>query len=404
MDLRLVTASLLLLGTAAMAQLPTPPAPVIPTTTPAQDPDKPKQTPADAVKELTSERDRLAREIAYAQERAKNGKAFLASKFSAKPQAFKSIDAGVTAPPMPVMQMPAQPRTARLATKDEIASHTDDTMLIVNGRALPQGVFDQVMAYLAATPASGDESARAQRALFDLVRIEAVASSFEENEAAERVGGIQAELEAGKSIAELAKSVGTVPGANADGRIEVTRNSAFGPRFEQIAFSTEAGKRTRPFRNAMGIVILQVESMEKGASPELDKVIATALQVPYTPEAEALQKSHLAVNTGQVDIFARDQKALDLLPEMFRRPAPMMQPAPTQGVNVEVIQKQMKQLMEDMKALQGSVDPDAVKKLQIMQQQYDMAKQQLRAAEAAGTSFDAVNEVKVEGVPPVKKN
>ena len=82
----------------------------------------------------------------------------------------------------------------------------------------------------------------------------------------------------------------------------------------------------------------------------------------------------------------------------------MMQPAPTQGVNVEVIQKQMKQLMEDMKALQGSVDPDAVKKLQIMQQQYDMAKQQLRAAEAAGTSFDAVNEVKVEGVPPVKKN
>ena len=51
-----------------------------------------------------------------------------------------------------------------------------------------------------------------------------------------------------------------------------------GPKAEQIAFSLPAGQRSRPFRSAQGYVVLQCESVEKGTSPELDKVIAHALQ------------------------------------------------------------------------------------------------------------------------------
>lgn len=404
MDLRLLPASLLLLGNAAIAQIPLPPAGQTPP--PAQDPDKPAPTPAEVAKQLQAERDRLAREIAYVQDRAKNAKALLADKLASKPQTFKTIDAGVNAASVPPMA-PTQPRAARVATAEELGNHANDTLLIVNGRAIPQKAFDDVVQYLAASPSSGDEPMRAQRALFDLIRIEAVASAFEDNEAAERVGELLGQLDAGKTPAELAKAVGTVPGASPEGKIEVTRNSVFGPRFEQVAFTTEAGKRARPFRNANGLVILHIDSIEKGATPDLDKAIGTAIQVPYSPDQAALQKAHLAVNTGQVDVLARDQKTIDMLPEMFRR---AMTPAPGQDliqqgtvelkpVDNTAAMKQLEQLSAEMAALQGKTDEQSKKRLQALQQQYIDLKVKIR-----GGSDEAPVEIKQAPTEPVKKN
>lgn len=405
MDLRLVTAAVLLLGTSAFAQLPIPGASPKPAPA-AQDPDKPQPSPEQVLQELKAERDRLAREIAYVKDRARNAKSLLSDKLANKAPTWKAIDAGTNAPALQPMAMPAAPRLARVATKEELGNHANDTLLIVNGRAIPQRAFDEIMQYLAQSPASGDESLRAQRALFDLIRIEAIASSFEDNEAAERVGGILGQLDGGKTMAEMAKAIGTVPGSSPEGTIEVTRNSVFGPRFEQIAFAAEPGQRVRPFRNANGLVILKVDRFVKGETPDQDKVVGTAIQVPYSPDPQALQKSHLAVNTGQVDILARDQQAFDMLPEMFRRPTGGVAPAPlpTQHVDTTAIMKQLEQLGADMAALQNKTDDESKAKLQVLQQQYGELKRQLRSAEAGGQSPDEIKLDTVPAKPPVKKN
>jgi hypothetical protein len=294
-----------------------------------------------------------------------------------------------------------QPRAARLATADELANQPEDVMLVVNGRPILRAHYNQLVQFMAGNPASGDEKMRSQRALYELIRTEAVLSSFEEHEAAEKVNELHAQLDAGKSMADLVKSVGTVPGASPEGRIEVTRNSAFGPRLEQVAFTTEAGQRARAFKTANGIVLLHVEKVEKGASPDLDKVVATAVQVPYTDKPEALQKTHMAVNTGQLDILARDQATLDLLPDMFKQSAPVVQPAPIgPRVDIAEVTKRLEALQVEMSALQGKTDEDSKRKLQELQDLYGQLKRALRAQEvreAAGET-DAVKPPKVE--PP----
>ena len=399
MDLRLATSLALLLG-AAHAQ---PPVPAVQDPAPApapaaQDPDKPKPTAEQEAQALAAERDRLQREIAYVRERAQHAKANLSQKFAPKAPTWKAIDAGVQPQPVAPVPSPAQRRPARVANPDELSDHGSDTMLVVNGRPVSQAQFDQVVEFLAQSPSTGDASMRAQRVLFDLIRIEAVAAAFQENEAAERTGDLLGQLDAGKSIQELAQSVGTVAGASPEGRVELTRNSMHGPVFEHAAFTTEAGKRARPFRNAHGLVILQVESVVKGETPDTDKVVLHAIQVPYTADAQALQKVHNSVNFGQVDLVVRDQQTLDLLPQLFR-PMPAMPPAaPVPGRDTTAIEQALQQLTTEIAALQDATDDAAVARRAALQARYDQLKHELRAA-AGDATEDQVEPVRIEPAP-----
>lgn len=397
MELRLVTVSLLLLGTTALAQTPPAPTPIQPavpgqplapnaTQAPAQDPDKKQQSPEQILKDLAAEKERLAREIAYVQEHAKNQKAMLAQKLAPKPQHWKAIDAGVSAPAFQPMT-PMTPRFARLATTEEMANRSNDTLLLVNGRAVTQGMFDELQQFLAGNPAAGDESRRQQVAMFELIKIEGIAAAFEENETAERVGDLQNQLAAGKSIQELAKSVGVVRGASPEGKLEITRNSMFGPRLEQVAFATAAGQRARPFRHTEGVVILQVDKIEKGASPEQDKVHAAAILVPYSPDAAAVTKAQTAVNTGQIDLLVRDERTMAMLPAMFKKPAtpPMPVLTPDQG---QRLQQELDQIGRDMAELQKQDNPEAQQKLKLLNQRQAELMAQLRAADGVSTDGD----------------
>ncbi len=402
MDFRIFPTLALLLG-AVHAQIPAPPPPAQPPTpAPAQDPDKPALTPAQEAQALTAERERLEREIAYARDRAQHAKANLAEKLAPKPKTWKAIDAGVAVAPIQAVPPPTQPRPARVATPDDLAEHPNDTMLLVNGRPIPQRVFDELTAFLGQMPSAGDEAMRAQRALYDLVRIEAIASQFQDDEAAARTQDLVGQLDAGKSVAELAKAVGTVTGADPDGKLELTRNSIHGPYFEQIAFATAPGTRARPFRNDRGIVILQVDRLDKGAQPELDKVVLHAIQVPYTADPEMLQKVQNAVAFGQLDVVARDQKTLEMLPEMFRRqPAIVPAPQPSPGVDQTAVMQALEQMSAEIAALQGKEDADSKARLQALQTRYEQLKTGLRSRMAPVDRDDAAKE-KADTPPPGK--
>lgn len=368
---------LLAVPTLALAQTPPAvPAP-LPPVSPPQDPDRPvKRTPADELRDLHAERERLRREIAYVRERAKNVRQQLASKFGPRTAAHRAIDAGGVTPPTPVGPAPTVPRFARVATNDEIANHPADTLLLVNGNPIPQGVFDELMAHLRSSPDSGDEPTMMQRCWYELIRTEAVAGAFPDSDAAERIAEVLANLEAGKSVTEMAQNIGTVPGAAANGQIEIPRNSPLGLRIEQVAFQTPAGKHSRPIRTASGLVVLQVERVEKGANSQLDKVIASAVLVPYSADPVQMQKASLAVNTRQIDLLARDQKVLDSLPPMFKLPAA---PQVVQAPEDSRLQFRMEELNAEIAKLKDATDEASVKRRTALEQEYATTKQRLQA-------------------------
>lgn len=384
MDVRLVLASLLLLSVTATAQgnvKPVAPAtPAAPAATPAatapaaQDPDKPAPKPADVIGELTREKERLQSEIEYAKTRAKNANSMLATKLGVRGQSFKSIDAGTSAAapaPAPVL------RKARLMAPQEAEGQPADVLLVVNGRPVRQGQFDELMEYLKTSPSSGDDSLRAQRVLFDLIRTQSVVAAFPENPAEGQIGDVLGQLESGTAITELAKSVGTVQGAQPDGSVEVTRNSFLGTKFEQVAFTVAAGKHSRPFHTTHGLAIVQVDSVEKGASPELDKVKAHVLQVPWQAEAAVLQKAQAAAASGQVDILVRDQKVMDMLPALFK-PAEAVATQGFDGADSEVgaLQDTLKQIEAAIAKLSTAGTEEAKAQLK----QLDQQRQQVQAA------------------------
>lgn len=326
MFLRLTLGSLLLMSVAPAqqkAQDPVKPPAVNPGDGPvradAQQP-APQQpaplTPAQQAEQLNKEKQRLQQEIDYTKQRATDAKALINQKLAQRKPTFKTIDAGTSSLSAPAPM--AARRSMRVMTPDELASQPADVMLLVDGQPVMRSAYDSLMEYLAKAPNPLDENLRSQRAMFELIRTQAVASAFPNNEAAGQIADVYGAIEGGKSVADLAAAVGTLPGAAEGGRVEITHNSIFGTMVEQMAFTTPVGSHSKPFLTTKGFAVVGVDSVEKGATPDLDKVIAHVLQVSYVGPDGALQKAEMTANSGQVEIVVRDEKVAELLPALFR--------------------------------------------------------------------------------------
>tara|TARA_R110002072_G_scaffold4174_9_gene29623 strand:- start:1944 stop:3146 length:1203 start_codon:yes stop_codon:yes gene_type:complete len=368
MFLRLAMAAPLALAAALPAQL-TPTTPVKPTTPVAPTQEVPTQepTPAERLEILKKEKERLHLEIKFATERVQQAKSLLSTKLQRGKPVFKSIDAGKPASAVPIAPPRVQRKYARIGNAEEMNFGGNTMMIMVNDRAISQASYDGVMDYLRESGNTGTEELRAQRVLFDLIRVEAVASQFLENEGEIKLSENLALLEDGtKSMAAAAAEFGSVAGAKEDGAVQVTRNSILGPYFEYVAFSTPVGKMSRPFRTTNGYALIKVDSVEKGAQTGLDKVLCHVVQFAYSPDQKVMQQAQFKVNSGQVDIRVRDQAVLDLLPALFKPPVARATP-------LQQAQQQIKQIETLLKEL-GDTDPEKAK---ILNEQ--LGKMRLRA-------------------------
>ncbi|MEZ6037493.1 MAG: hypothetical protein R3F29_08435 [Planctomycetota bacterium] len=351
----------------------------------AQDPEKQQgPTPQQELESLQSEKLRLQKEIHYAQGRVADAKNLLRNKLNRPEHNFRAIDAGASAASQPLAAPRQQRKAARIGTAEELGQQPEGTMLVVEGRGISQGFFDKVMDYMREHSA-GDEAVKAQRVLFDMIRTEAMAAAFYESEGEAKFGDVLGQLQQGKSVAELAKETGSVNGADPEGRVEVTRNSPHGPFFEHIAFTTEPGTDAAPFRNAFGYVLMHVDSIEKGATPEQDKAICHVAQVGYADRAE-VARAQLRVNTGQIEVIVRDQEVLDMLPALFKPTVngPTGANIPDRRLMMEQQIKSMKDRIEQLEANGGSKDEiDALRnKAEAMQKMLEeMAKPVMLDAE-----------------------
>ncbi|MCA8952926.1 MAG: peptidylprolyl isomerase [Planctomycetes bacterium] len=371
MDLRIISASLLLSAfTVAPAQsgATPPPAATKPAPTPdqaatgaAQDPqpqEAPKPavqepTPAEQIAQLRAEKERLQREIEYAKDRASHASAMLAEKLGQRGQNFGSIDAGTNQPARPAaMEM----KKARVFNDEERGTYGDAVMLVVDGMPVQQAEFDSLMGYMKELTNSGTDEMRAQRILFELIRTASVAAAFPDTDAETKAAAVANELKDGADIAALIEKNSAVLGAQEDGAIVVTRNSFLGSKLEQVAFGLGEGKTSAPFRNVFGFVVLRADGMEKGSSPELDKVNAHAVQVRYVADQDRLNQAQAKASRGQVDVVVRDDEVLALLPAMYRPqpqvPVEAVDPRQQIGKQIEILKMRLKALGSD-----GDVSP-----------------------------------------------
>jgi len=358
--------------------------PVLPTGQ-AQPAPTPK-TPEEELAALQREKERLLREIDYVKNRVTNAKDLLADKFATRGLSVRAIDAG-RSNTTPVSMPPQAPRHARLMLDDERGNYPTDTMVVVNGAPISREAYNLVLAH---ENVNIDPSMRGQLGLFDLIRIEGTAAVFGEDARAEQLADLATKLAAGKTVAELAPEFGTLPGAAADGRLEVTHNSRFGPRFEQVAFDLEVGQTSRTFRHHAGYVVMHKDGVEKGATPEVDKVIVHCLQIPYTDSDEELRKAQMQVSSAQVEILVTDKETMMLLPAMYRAPEYLPQPTEDRTMDrVTAMQKSLDTLaaeIERAKAADGEVEKT---RLPMLEARYDRLKAELTKLQNPDAATDA---------------
>lgn len=346
MDVRTTAASLLFLAApsfltcATLAQTPgaTKPPAQAPASGSTQDPEKQAPAPVDPVEALTREKARLEREIEFARARVAAARNSLAAKFKPHEHTWREIDAGtLTQTNTAAVAAQARPQSARVASKPELETLGVDGMVLVNGAVIRRPLFDSVMNYLRTVPNSGNDEQRAHRILTELIRTEVASTAFPDSEALVVAAQVVQRLANGSTPAEMARMYGIIPGATADGRLELMHNSALGPVLEQAAFTTEVGQATTPIRTSLGAVVLKVAAFEKGASPELDKVQVDAILVPYTQDSFALQKVLETAMAGQLQLVGRDQSVVDMLPPIFRSAGPRSKPVDTDTLNKTLV-------------------------------------------------------------------
>ncbi len=425
MDARLFLCSCLLSGAVALAQPPAKPVPTQPVPTAqdptgqapakpaptgqapaAQDPDKPVRTAADEISDLTREKERLEREIAYAQQRVAGAKRMLAEKLGNRTQSLRAVKFQVATPPAPVARPPM--KKARVMTDEERSSNTLDVMLTVDGQPVRQGQFDELVGYLRTVP--GPEGADAaqrnaldgQRAMFELVRTASVQARFHENPAEAQMADVLGQIQQGAKASDLVAKVGTVPGAQPDGTLEVTPNSFLGVKFEQTAFSLKPGQHSRPFLMPQGYVILECkERIATDGGGERVKVCA--LLIAWQGSPEELQSAQVAAATGQVDIVVRDAAVLELLPAIYR-PAPAPNEVDAGANQLAMLQQALAQLDAEIKKVQGIEGNDAKQRLSQLQQQRDQMQAAIEEMRKKTDAEPNDGDVKAEPVkPPVKK-
>jgi hypothetical protein len=325
---------------------------------------------------------RLQQEIKFATERAQQSKSLLANKLQRRVPVFKSIDAGKPASATPIAPTQVQRKYARIGTAEEMNFGGNMMMVMVNDRAISQASYDGVMNYLRESGNKDADALRAQRVLFDLIRIEAIASNFIENVGEIHLSENLAPLETGeKTFADVAAKFGTVDGAKKTGEVEISRNSILGPYFEYVAFSTPVGKMSRPFRTVNGYALIKVNAIEKGANIALDKVIAQVVQFAYSANPKVMQSAQFKVNSGQIDLRVLDQSVLDLLPALFK-------PAPARVTPMQQLQQQIAAVKSQ---LQDLGDADASKKQALEGQ---LVKLNARAAQLNQAASDAPQDLR----------
>lgn len=356
---------------ALTAQIPAPAQP--PAVPEPQDPvPAPVLTPAERIDQLKKRKQQLQEEIEFTRKHISTASEQLVKKLQRGEPEFSIIDAGK--PPTLAAATPraiTERRYASVGTAEQMTTDGTVHMIVANGQPITEADYEAVLGYLQSFSSAGTDAMRSQRALFDMIRIAAIAGEFVEAVPNIGVEPTLAALAAGEmTFAEAIAKHGSVQGADPEGALVVTRNSHLGASFERVAFTTPEGETSEPFRTTRGIAVVHVDKIVKGDEPQGDTVECHVLEFPYSKDAGKLQQASFKVNSSQIDILVRDEDVLELLPQMFKKPAPPPSPQ-------ERMQRQLLMLDEQLTKLKAQDDPSLAERIQAIEAQIETIKERL---------------------------
>ena len=282
----------------------------------------PARTAAERLDDLKRDIERLKSEIQFIEQRAALGVQPLRDRLQKRSFDARRIDAGTSATATVTPPQPAQPQPARRMTNDELKSLPEDVLLVVQGRPVRRSDLQPVLEYLATVPAAGDESSRQQRAVLEVIRLEAVLAAFEESrlEAESQIGDAVKELADGKTFAEVQNRYGRGPNIAQEGKVQITRFSPFGLEIERTAFTTPAGRVSEPIRGATGYAIVAVDKIQKSDQDAGDHAEVRLMVIPYTSDPGDMDKVRNMAMTGQIDLVVAENQDLyvELIEELHQ--------------------------------------------------------------------------------------
>ncbi len=309
-----------------------------------------KPNPETQLKQLNQEKQRLQKEIDFARQRVKSANTSLQNKLRRGGLQFRSIDAGRSRSSLVLDTSKKIIRKfARVGTPEEMRIGGRDAMVVVERRGIEQQSYDALFNYLVETSPQGDRNILAQRALYDLVRLEGVAAAYLENPARVQLGEALGKLQSGAlSFAAAAKQYDKVKGSTPDGKLNVLRNSVQGPLFEYMAFNTEIGAMSKPFLTPEGYAVLRANARGKDEKTSRDMVECEVVLFRYSRDEKELLDALYRVTSGQAEVLARDEEVMKLLPALYRPAKPRPPAATLQASSTQLakLQNALKQLIE----------------------------------------------------------
>ncbi len=352
-----------------------------------------KPNPETQLQQLSQEKQRLQKEIEFARKRVQSASSALQNKLRRGGANFRSIDAGRSRSSRVLDTTKKIVRKfARIGSPEEMRIGGPEAMIVVDRRAIQQQSYDALFEFLVSTSPNGDRNILAQRAIYDLMRLEGTAAAFLENPGKVQLGEALGKLQSGElSFAAAAKQYAPAKGASPDGKLKVLRNSVHGPLFEYMAFNTEVGAVSKPFLTPEGYAVLKATARGVDEQTSREMVECEAVLFRYSGDEKELLDALYHVTSGQAEVLVRDEEVMKLLPALYQPAKP--KPNPPAAATSKADQMQLIKLQAALKQLidKGEADTPPAKALikRIQELKASAPQPEQQDAEVLPTGLDA---------------
>lgn len=279
-----------------------------------QDPQKPAEI--DRIDELKAQLERARAELGATRQMVEAGglPAQIRPFLETREMQGRVLDLGVEAIPGEQAAVadaqPAQPAGERRLLSDEEKERLGpDVIMTVDGEPATKAEFDDVYAYMASRPKSGDETKNKRDAMRALVIQKAALAHFKDKAPAarEKMAAVEELLADGGDFAEIAKTHSQCPTASLGGDLGMFERGVMDPIFEQAAFQTKVGQTSGVIQSAFGYHIVKVTGHQDG---DREQVRASHILIMFDADQQAIRQTMMDAMNGNVELaFATDEWA-----------------------------------------------------------------------------------------------
>ena len=214
----------------------------------------------------------------------------------------------------------ATANAARLLSDEEKKALPGDVILVVDGVPATVSEFDAAMAYLQSYPNQRDEDAMKKQAILELIRQKAAEAAFPDTAptAEAKILELQKKLKAGEDFAKVAKEQSDCPSSQRGGDLGKFGRVGMDFWFTKTSYGLKVGEVSDVVQSTFGYHLIKVTAIEKGETPEQDKVQASHILALYSPNQGMVRQVSQRVHAGKSELAFASEEYLAYAPDVYR--------------------------------------------------------------------------------------